>query len=316
MPAVYSSVQTWLQTAEASAYAAFIGNLADGTLDRYLLSASAHADQVTRRKLGAPPSGVAVKANVSAGANNVSIANVAGIYQTDVCVFARTGEAQEIISADVTSFDPSYVGEYPQYTGQLVFAGTLSSSYTTSDTVTIYRQDRYQVKGKPDQPIDSTPGMSQRGELAQMHAPKGFGVGSARRIFLNEYPITSVYKAFESLPWSNTETTADLSAAYIDGPAGWLRLPVGYFNPQSTYWRVQYAAGFPVLPRDIRDAVHLHMSYTVSRVMNPMGANEIKSDGQLARLTQNSPTAGQPPSRPLAMSEFEAILRPYARKGR
>jgi len=279
MPALLTDPTQFQNSLLGHQLAAYLPDGEDITyLDRAIFEASSWVQRYCGRKLAAPPATtVGGTAPTAPGSLSIPVASVANIDQLDVAVFTGTAETIEIAGADVTGQGGA---PYP-YPGTLTLTTPTATSHSPGDPIQIYRQERYEIRGrKTGAGTDDGLPFSQEGQVAQMHAPKfGFGV-SSRLIFLREYPVLSLFAAFETLPWSNAETTVSLQAIYLAKEEGWYRLPVGFYNPQATMWRTQYAAGFCAGPDDHRDAVHHVVAAKLAQSDNPLGATSIRSGDQ------------------------------------
>src|SRR5579872_503898 len=268
MPSALSSVAEFQASLLGSQLAPAALQPAPDALDRALFEASDDVLRFCKRKLLTPPATTVGTGGATSGQTSFPVAAAVNILPLDVVVFP-SGETIRVTSADVT------LPAVKPYPGTVYLDTPLGNNYSVGTAVTVYRQHQYRVSGKTTDPMDQQVGMSQQAQIALAHAPT-MGLSTfARRVYLEEYPLLSIHKAFYVLPWtgSPSEIQADLSNIEIL-EAGWFRLPIGFpsFTPGSI-WRVQYTAGYSVAPYDVRDAVHLYMAAKLVRMFNLMGAS-------------------------------------------
>jgi hypothetical protein len=267
MPGIYSDTTLFASTPVGTAMAAMLGSMTD-PLDQVLFAASADCDAYTLHKLGAPrpTTGTATQ-----GSSVVDVADVSGIYAGDLLFFLSTGEQIE-----VTGVDPDYTSSGGVYSGDVYLMGSLGNDYSAGGPVQAYRQSFYLVGGHSIDPQDTAP-MTQAGQLAEMHRPPIAVGGSARRMFVPEQPLWQVQAMYQTLPWTGVETgPIDISGIYVSRH-GAIQLPIGFYNPRGTKWRIVYRAGYDVVPEDVRDACHLYMADKVARMANPLGADTLRN---------------------------------------
>ncbi|MGH2449251.1 MAG: hypothetical protein ACRDFS_11710 [Chloroflexota bacterium] len=275
MPALLSTVAEFQQSSLGAALKPYYPT-ATGALDLELFRASAEVDRITDRRLAVPPLSQ-ISTTASAGDMQLNLEDVTNISQGDVLFLVNSGQTVQVRGAELTlPAEPNGNA----YAGTVHLAEPIEVDLATGSPVQVYRQTFYEIRGKATNEIDDAVPMSQEGQLARMHAPFLRRGASGRTIFLESYPVIELHAAFESLPWSNTETTVDLTASYLLPEQGWYRLPVGFYNPMATIWRTQYLAGFSTIPYDLRDAVHNLLAERLMRGQNPLGASSIRSGDQ------------------------------------
>jgi hypothetical protein len=301
MPGILSSVTAFENTPLGASIAAFTANLSNG-LDALLIEASADVEGECNRKLQAgQPTTVASTA--TQGANSFVVANCAGIYDEDVVAFPSSAEVQQVIGCDPDT------SSGPPYKGTVYINGTLTVGYEADTVVQVYRQCKSEIRGHQTSPMNQSAGLSPAGQLAEAHAPSGLTAGNARRVPLAEKPSWSLFAAYQTLPWTGAdETLVELQGVYLK-QSGLFELPIGFYNPVGSKWRVQYTAGYIAMPQDIIDACHLYLADKVTRAMNPMGALNVKNADEQVQIT---PAAGGGSA---YIQQAQCKLQRYKRRG-
>jgi hypothetical protein len=271
------------------------------------MEACADVETYCNRKFQLPAS-TQVKDAASAGATSFTVKDCNGIYESDVAVFS-TGEVVE-----VTGVAPNYTLS-TTYSATVYLATALSNAYSANATVTFYRQCTLGVRGHATEPGDQANfAVSPEGQIAVAHAGGALMRGNSRILFVEEYPLYSVFAAYQALPWGSTENPIDLSGSLINRH-GTIRLALGRLNPTGSQWRIQYTAGMAVAPQDIRDAAYLYLADKLTRPMNPMGAVEIRNADEMVRATRQAALPGEKPPASLYVEQAERKLERYRRKG-
>lgn len=303
MPALISTTAAWQTEPLAVQLSAYWQNLAAGVLDTMLLQASSEAVEYAGWPLLTPPSTTAV-GGTSSGADSITVAAATNIGPLDVLSFPD-GSTVEVQDAEVTT-------DTSPYAGTVYLNDPLPADVADGAAITVYRQYRYRVSGKATEPNDLAGGlMTQQAQIAIMHAPALGLQTSARKIFLPYRPLHALATAYQELPWTNEESVVDTSGFDLNKGQGWVRLPIGFYNPPQCIWRLVGSWGYRVAPYDLRHAVHLLLAANVAKAANPTGALEVRSDSGMARFTRPSLTPGSPLPLHMWIEEAHSILDSY-----
>jgi hypothetical protein len=294
MPALYTTLREFKDSSIGRSISPFLP--ADDTLSWELMRSSDDADRRCDRILGKNVSEgtVTLTKTATMGDMALSVKPAVNIQPRDIVVIGS--ETASVLGAEVIDYASTNL------TGTLTLKSSFINTYAAGTTLKVYREEQFTNGGRETRRYD----LSTRIEMAKIAAmgkPILAQDASSRRIPLRQWPIWSVSTLYKQDPTSSSEGIISLTGLVIDTDEGFIRLPDGTVNSQGTVWRIQYSAGYAVIPYPIRQAVHYLTAASIMRGENPLGGEMFKVDD-----TESTHVAS------MYESEANKVLAPYRRR--
>lgn len=225
-----------------------------GEVDEALANASARADSYCNRHFGVPGA-TTLTASASAGSNALALASSLGIDgTTHTLLQIGSGATQEIVQCGYLTLTEPLTNPYPG-TVTLYPGATLAYSHNAGEQVQAFYYEQYNSIGSATTPLDQSFDLTQQGQIAAAHAPSWSMGQNARRVFLRNMPLLQILSVSIIYPWNNQLDPGVPSDLLIAHEQGWIRFPLGIFNPPDSVVTVAYSAGYGTAPSDVREAV-------------------------------------------------------------
>lgn len=282
-------------------------NLAPGILDKTLWRASARVDKHCRRRLGQPGS-TTLSAATPALATSLSLAGSLGFDGTpDTVAQIGSGATQETVQVGgisaIISATP-YPATLSLYPGK-----TLAYAHNAGEAVTQYYYEQQNPLTSATSKMDQYFDFTQAGQIAQAHSPR-LGIGeNVRVIFLRHMPILQLLAVAVAYPWANVlDTSAVPSDLFVMWSEGWIRFPIGYFDPPDSVVHVTYSAGYQTVPDDVQEAVMYEAAAELGLGVNYLGALQFRRDDYQVVFAR---PIGKQGAKTLLSERAETLLCPY-----
>lgn len=274
IPRLYANRTDFLNSVVGTVYASQITQIPANTVDAMLFTASQNCDNFTKRRLGAPQS-TTLSAQANPGDMSVQVASTIGWDSgAEQAIILDTGNAQEIIPivpGGVTANMP-YISPYP---GTINLASPVANTHASGTTVQGCYQEVSTAGSSSSKEPYTEDLLTQEAEVAQAHAPLiGQGGNLTRKVFLNSYPLITLYKVEHAFPWINTYAPIDVSAVLLNSRLGTYKLNLGTVVIPEGNIRTTYTGGFQNVPDNVKQAAIYYVADQLAVFYNIAGVLE------------------------------------------
>lgn len=242
-----------------------------GAVDSLLMKASQRVDGFCNKRIGAPPTTtISSVGSLPPGTTQLPIASTQGFdTKEEQAVYIGTGGTQELIPVLGVAMT-SNVAPYP---GTLTLASGTAYTHNNADIIQGVYYEVSTAGSAGWEPYTSTI-LSQEAQIAQAHAPLIGQSGGllTRRVFLKHYPVIALYQVEHAYPFSNTYGKVPMQGILIDTQSGFYRLSLGSVVIPRGFIRTTYAAGYQILPDDVKDATAYYFADELQIFFNISGA--------------------------------------------
>lgn len=288
MPRLYATLDDLFDTeaAESVGIVAPTGTNVGGTmlrkLRRYyraLRMASMAVDSYCNRDLGFPEP-TTLTANTNYGDTTFQVAGVLGYdVSTNIGLLIDVDGSQEFVQGFSWTPDPN-TGFYPPFPGTIsIVPGTsLQFPHSIGAPVVPYRNHQVFLKQGATDVFDQDWDLTQQGQIAMAHAPKGAAM-NVRRAFLRSYPLLDFQGMFLTYPWTSQLEPVTIPDLFLEFESGIVRFPLGYFTPSGSVLLARYRGGYRTMPEKIVEAVVNETIARLARRWFPYGVKSMSSNG-------------------------------------
>lgn len=245
-----------------------------GVLEGMIDRACARVDAMCNRRFGKP--GVTtLAAAVTIGSNLLPLTSTINLDDfPNVILQVGSGANLEFVQG----------GTYIQTQPVAPFGGLVSLyhgsafqyNHSAGEPVVGYWYEQQEITGGSTNSSDADWDLSQQGQIAQAHAPRGVG-SNVREVFLRGYPIQFIQGFSMVYPWTNGVNVGDPTGLFINYAEGHIRFPIGYFAPNTTVVWPVYIGGYQQVPAEVQSAVIFALAGELAIARNPYGAQSVSS---------------------------------------